>query len=270
MECMNCKAACKKDGKQPNGRQKYRCKACGKYQLAEYSYNACKPDTDGSIISHVKEGNGIWNVARLLHISKATVLARKKRIARGIEAVASFPKDGIYEVDELHTFIGNKTNECYISYAICKATRQVVDYVVGGRTKQNLGRLTAKLLGLEPSRIHTDGLSLYPLLIPREIHNAGKWGTLRIERKNLTLRTNLKRLGRRSICFSRSMEMLEACLVEILEEMWNNDFHYPRLKEDTIDKIVAQLNHYPPAYRSKWIQDFDFYGTGATKGNGAE
>jgi tetratricopeptide (TPR) repeat protein len=52
--------------------------------------------------------------------------------------------------------------------------------------------------------------------------------------------------------------------VEILEEMWNNDFQYPKLKEETIDKIIEQLNHYPTAYRSKWIQDFDFDGTRAT------
>jgi insertion element IS1 protein InsB len=212
MECTYCKAGCNKVGRQASGRQKYRCKGCGKYQQAEYRNKACKVGTDTEIANHVKDGCGIWNISRLLRISKTTVIERIKRIAADIQAEASFPKNGSYEVDELHTFVGCKANECYVSYAICKVTRIVVDFVVGGRTKQNLERLTSKLLALDPRRIHTDGLNVYPVLIPPEIHKAGKFGTLRIERKNLTLRINLKRLARKTLCFSRSKQMLEACL----------------------------------------------------------
>jgi hypothetical protein len=46
MECGYCKAACIKAGKQPCGRQKYRCKGCGKYEQAAYKYQACLPTTD--------------------------------------------------------------------------------------------------------------------------------------------------------------------------------------------------------------------------------
>jgi insertion element IS1 protein InsB len=212
MECNYCSAACKKAGRQRNGAQKYQCKGCGKYQQAAYRNKAYEIGTDARIIALVKEGCGTWNIVRLAGIAKGTVTKKIKVIASGVKAVASFPKDGCYEVDELRTFVGRKDSECYVSYAMCKATRKVVDFVVGGRTKQVLEQLTKRLLGFEPKRIHTDGLNIYPVLIPGEIHKAGKWGTLRIERKNLTLRTNLKRLGRRSICFSRSAEMLEACL----------------------------------------------------------
>jgi insertion element IS1 protein InsB len=164
------------------------------------------------VVAHVKEGCGIWNTARLLGISKTTVIARIKAIAAKI-IPPKIQRQGLdYEVDELHTFIGRKSVEHYICYAICRATRTVVDFVTGPRTKQNLGKLTSKLMALMPRRIHTDGLNVYPTLVPPEIHKAGKWGTLRIERKNLTLRVNLKRLARRSICFSRSVEMLEASL----------------------------------------------------------
>jgi len=40
-----------------------------------------------------------------------------------------------------------------------------------------------------------------------DYHLTGKIFTQRIERNNLTLRTRLKRLARRSICFSRSVEL---------------------------------------------------------------
>ncbi|MBF0137137.1 MAG: hypothetical protein HQL65_12925 [Magnetococcales bacterium] len=40
-----------------------------------------------------------------------------------------------------------------------------------------------------------------------EKHVAGKENTWKIERKHLTLRTRIKRLARRTICFSRSILM---------------------------------------------------------------
>jgi insertion element IS1 protein InsB len=38
-------------------------------------------------------------------------------------------------------------------------------------------------------------------------HNPGKRNTQQIERKHLTLRTRIKRLTRKTICFSRSIQM---------------------------------------------------------------
>lgn len=212
MECQHCKGTCKKVGKQRNGTQKYHCKSCGKYQQSEYKNKAWELGTNAEIVSHVKEGCGVWNISRLLQISKTTVIARIKQIALGIKPVAPASEGGRYEVDELHTFIGSKQGECYVSYALCRETKQVVDFVIGSRTKVNLERLTGKLLGLMPRRVYTDGLKVYPSLIPSEVHGVGKWGTMRIERKNLTLRVNLKRLARKTICFTRSVAMLEACL----------------------------------------------------------
>lgn len=41
MKCKRCNFACKKVGKQSNGKQKYRCKSCGIYQQSSYIYQAC-------------------------------------------------------------------------------------------------------------------------------------------------------------------------------------------------------------------------------------
>ena len=122
MECNYCEGVCAKAGKQPNGRQKYQCKGCGKHQQAEYRYKACGPGINATVVAHVKEGCGIWNTARLMGIAKGTVIARIKRIAKGIKPVDGFPDGCSYEVDELHTFVGSKQNECYVSYALCRET----------------------------------------------------------------------------------------------------------------------------------------------------
>ena len=45
--------------------------------------------------------------------------------------------------------------------------------------------------------------------LPKEKHLTGKIFTQRIERNNLTLRTRIKRLARKTLCFSRSIELHE-------------------------------------------------------------
>jgi len=58
----------------------------------------------------------------------------------------------------------------------------------------------------------TDKLHTYKNLIPKNLHNTKKRNTTSIERNNLTLRTHLKRLSRKTICYSKNFEMIEAAL----------------------------------------------------------
>ncbi len=63
---------------------------------------------------------------------------------------------------------------------------------------------------LEPfgiKRYCTDGWRAYERHLPAEVHEIGKRKTQRIEQKHLRLRTRIKRLGRKTICFSKTEEM---------------------------------------------------------------
>jgi insertion element IS1 protein InsB len=62
------------------------------------------------------------------------------------------------------------------------------------------------------SVIKTDKLNIYQSLIPPYKHFSNAYNINHIERNNLNLRTHLKRLSRRTICFSRNLTMLSACL----------------------------------------------------------
>ena len=56
--------------------------------------------------------------------------------------------------------------------------------------------------------------------IPANILFTGKRNTQRIERKHLTFRTRLKRLARRTICYSKSLDMHKivfGLLINVLE-----------------------------------------------------
>jgi insertion element IS1 protein InsB len=52
---------------------------------------------------------------------------------------------------------------------------------------------------------YTDGADVYARHLEPEHHTVGKIHTQKIERKHLTFRTRLKRLVRKTICFSKSV-----------------------------------------------------------------
>ena len=63
---------------------------------------------------------------------------------------------------------------------------------------------------LEPfdiTRYYTDYWGADKRHLSFEVHSPGKRNTQQIERKHLTLRTRLKRLVRKTICFSKSIQM---------------------------------------------------------------
>lgn len=64
-----------------------------------------------------------------------------------------------YEVDELWTYIGRKSNEYWVTYALDRQTRRVVDFKVGKRTIGTLKALIDGLLAGQPEVIRTDKLS---------------------------------------------------------------------------------------------------------------
>ena len=68
-------------------------------------------------------------------------------------------------------------------------------------------RLKALLEPFGITHYHTDYWGAYTRHLDPDEHQPGKRHTQQIERKHLTLRTRIKRLTRKTICFSRSIQM---------------------------------------------------------------
>ena len=72
------------------------------------------------------------------------------------------------------------------------------------------GIVVAALLLLTPFGLvhfYTDAAGVYDRHLPAAAHTVGKIPTQQIERKPLTLRTRIKRLARKTMCFSKSIFM---------------------------------------------------------------
>jgi insertion element IS1 protein InsB len=214
MNCIHCKMPCIKKGLQKNGKQKYLCTSCFKYQQSCYRYKAYQPGTNQQIIKLVQRSCGIRDIACIKEISTTTVMNRILSIAGKIGAPLYFAYGGDYEMDELHTYIwtGNRKTETYIAYAIHKQSKEVVNFTIGGRTSAILAETVDKILCCYPSSIRTDKWSAYPCIIPSKFHICTRRKINQIERSNSTMRTRLKRLGYNKPCQSKNHKMLEACL----------------------------------------------------------
>src|SRR5262249_50222038 len=86
-------------------------------------------------------------------------------------------------------------------------TGKVLAYVFGRRKDNVFLRLQQLLEPFGITKFYTDGWGAYERHIEAEKHQVGKENTQKMESKHITLRTRMKRLVRRTICFSKTEQM---------------------------------------------------------------
>ncbi len=111
------------------------------------------------------------------------------------------------EVDEMWSFVKRKTEPRWLWHAIDHHTGKVLAYVFGRRQDEVFLKLQALLEPFGIRRFYTDNWGAYTRHIDADKHQPGKRNTQKIERKHLTLRTRIERLTRKTICFSKSIQM---------------------------------------------------------------
>jgi len=111
------------------------------------------------------------------------------------------------ELDEQWSFVKKKSNQRWLWYAIDHATNTVLAYVLGKRKDIVFKQLKRLLDPFGISRYYTDDWGSYERCLEADKHEVGKSNTQKIERKNLNFRTWIKRLTRKTICFSKLEKM---------------------------------------------------------------
>lgn len=208
--------------------QRIKCKNCGKYGQTQYIYKLYNVKDDFMMKLLNVESVGISSMSRILGYSSQTIIRRILYLRSFVTKPQYYEVNQVYEVDELCTYVGKNdpSHYCWVTYALNRKTGDVIDISIGSRTKESLGKVIKTLKGLSPKKIITDRLNTYPNLVKPTNHDTRQYANNRIERANLTLRTHLKRLSRKTICYSKSIKMLEACILLYL------DFKYWNLKCD--------------------------------------
>ncbi len=197
----------KKNGTTANRKQKYLCKDCRRQFITRYTYQGCVQFVRDLIVPMTMNSAGIRDIARVLSISTNTVLKTLRERAAQIVEPRLPPRIRDLEVDEVWSFIRAKSEQCWLWYGLNRATKRIAAYVLGRRTDKSCAQLVEKLGACQVENYYTDDWQSYAKTLDAERHHIGKDGTQGIERKNLNFRTHLKRLHRRTICFSKSVEM---------------------------------------------------------------
>ena len=124
------------------------------------------------------------------------------------------------------SFVGSKKNKRWLRLAIDHETRVVLAFVFGERKDKVFRELKGLLEPFGITMFYTDDWGAYERNLEAECHTVGKANTQAIERKNLIFRTRIKRLCRKTICFSKSVKMHDivvTLVINILEFEWSVD-----------------------------------------------
>lgn len=111
------------------------------------------------------------------------------------------------EVDEMWSYVGKKQEPRWLWHAMDHRSGKVLAYVFGRRKDEVFLKLKTLLAPFGITRYYTDYWGAYTRHLDANEHQPGKRHTQKIERKHLTLRTRIKRLTRKTICFSKSIQM---------------------------------------------------------------
>jgi insertion element IS1 protein InsB len=111
------------------------------------------------------------------------------------------------EMDEMWSYVGDKGQQRWWWHAIDHHSGTILAYVLGTHTDTVFVKLKQLLAPFGMTRFYTDDWGTYQRNLLTQQHTIGKENTQKIERKHLTLRTRIKRLTRKTICFSKSILM---------------------------------------------------------------
>jgi insertion element IS1 protein InsB len=116
------------------------------------------------------------------------------------------------EVDEMWSFVQGKKAPRWLWHAIDHPSGKVLAYGFGRRKEEVVLKWKALLEPCGIPRYCTDYWGASTWHLDAEEHQPGKRHTQQIERKHLTLRMRIKRLTRKTSCFSKSIQMHDIVL----------------------------------------------------------
>ena len=232
VECLYCKGIdVKEHGKSPTGKQRYMCMECEKTFQWEYTYAGCDPSIRAKVYFKTVNGSGIRAISRELKISRNTVSKILKSFEESIwhvnyEYLGNLTREGVEveivcgteaEMDEMWSFVHDKSQQCWLWWAIDHNTGEALAFCFGTREHKYLEELKALLEGFNITTVYADNNPAYNKMDCDVV--VGKRNTQKIERKHLSLRTWCSRLVRKGIRFSKNLKM-HTIVVSLIINHW--------------------------------------------------
>ena len=123
------------------------------------------------------------------------------------------------EMDEMWSFVGDKSHQCWLWWAIDHATGIVLAYCFGMWERKYFDELWSLLALFKLNIVYCDDNFVYKARLSDCVVKTGKRNTQRIERKHLSLRTWCSCLVCKGIRFSKS-DVMHKTVVGLVINFW--------------------------------------------------
>jgi insertion element IS1 protein InsB len=163
--------------------------------------------------------HGVLAVLHPEHVEVEIWRADELEVERGLSS----------ELDEMWSFVQAKAHPRWLWHAIDHHTGKVLAYVFGRRKDAVFLKLQQLLEPFGITRFYTDGWGAYERHIDAEKHQVGKENTQKIESKHINLRTRIKRLMRRTLCFSKTEQMHDLVIGLFINRGFDHGVGHPLL-----------------------------------------
>jgi IS1 family transposase/transposase-like protein len=218
MKCPKCNSTSHRKNGHRRGKQCYQCRVCGRQFVKSPLSKSYPLEVKQLCLKMYLNGMGLRGIERVTEIHHRTIMNWIEEA--GME-LPDTPEEEeipeITEIDELQTFIGNKKKKVWIWTVVNHWQPGILLWTVGGAAalaSRDRSSETFKHLWLTIKCWHSfwyvsDGYPVYPCFIEPEDHLVSKTYMTRVEGENTRLRHYLARLHRKTLCYSKSIEMLK-------------------------------------------------------------
>ena len=197
----------KKNGTKRYGKQNYLCKDCSRQFIGDHNltYIGCRSNIIKIILKMLVRNCGIRDISEITGCSRYKVQKVLKTSQHHV-----LPEKNHYdtlEIDEIWTFVGSKKNKVWLIYAYDRGSGEIVTYAWGKRDITTVRELEARLneLKITYGNIAMDKWQSFVEVFGSEKSNIGKKYTVGIEGNNCRLRHRIRRIVRKTCCFSKKL-----------------------------------------------------------------
>ncbi len=211
MQCPECGSTHIRKNGLKTGKQNHICVQCGRQFIDQYELHKGYTDQiKRECLKMYVNGLGFRAIERVKGVHHTTALNWVKQVGTNLpdaNASEEFPEVG--ELDELQTFVGSKKNKIWSSTAVNHFQLGILAWVVGDYSAATFEYLWAIASLWHCFFYVTDGFNVYPKYIPDGDQIVSKTYMTRVEGENTRLRLGIARLHRKTLCYSKSLEMLK-------------------------------------------------------------
>ena len=193
------------NGVKKTGKQNYRCKACSRQFQDSYQYAGCITQNRTLAVKALCRGSGVKDCCVLSGMSKTSILKIIKSYAAALAIKPEKRRYSSVQIDEQWSYVGKKEKKVWMLYAYAPEEDQILGFAMGKRNAQTVRRLMIKLKQLDIKWFLTDLWEAFAAVLPADKHLTGKQYTKNIEGINTWFRTSVRRLMRRTTCFSKKL-----------------------------------------------------------------